>query len=414
MIGKVAWACGMVLVMAGCASSTSPRTSSAAVGSFGQDAAFVKEHTPVVELTDANGARVLVAPALQGRVLTSTAGGEAGPAYGWINKELFASGKLGPHINAFGGEDRFWIGPEGGQFSIFFAPGAPFDMEHWQTPAPIDTEAFDVVSKDRGQVTLRRQFTLTNYSKTKFDVRIDRQVRLLAPAQAWKQLHLEPGQDVKLVAFESMNRLTNVGKEPWTQSTGLLSIWILGMFNASPDAVVLVPYKQGPESELGPVVESGYFGSVPPDRLQAKEGIIYFRADAHFRSKIGVSPARAMGVLGSYDAGKKVLTLVQYSLPAGHADYVNSQWKLQDQPFTGDVANSYNDGPNALGTNLGNFYELESSSPAAALAPGQTAEHVQRTIHLTGDKAELDRVSQAVLGVHLDDIPRRLPARSNP
>jgi hypothetical protein len=26
-----------------------------------------------------------------------------------------------PHINVFGGEDRFWLGPEGGQFSIFFA-----------------------------------------------------------------------------------------------------------------------------------------------------------------------------------------------------------------------------------------------------------------------------------------------------
>jgi hypothetical protein len=36
--------------------------------------------------------------------------------FGWINRKLIASRKIQPHINVFGGEDRFWIGPEGGQF----------------------------------------------------------------------------------------------------------------------------------------------------------------------------------------------------------------------------------------------------------------------------------------------------------
>ena len=27
------------------------------------------------------------------------------------------------HVNVFGGEDRFWLGPEGGQYSIFFVKG---------------------------------------------------------------------------------------------------------------------------------------------------------------------------------------------------------------------------------------------------------------------------------------------------
>ena len=189
----------------------------------------------------------------------------------------------------------------------------------------------------------------------------------------------------------------------------MLSIWILGQFNASPDAVVLVPYKQGPSSQLGKIVESGYFGQVPANRLVAKDGVIYFRADAQYRSKIGVSPARAMPTLGSYDSEKKVLTLVQYTLDSSRSDYVNSQWKLQENPFSGNVANSYNDGPNATGSSLGNFYELESSSPAAELAPGKTAEHIHRTLHLTGDERQLDRIAQAVLGVRLTDIPQCLP-----
>ena len=69
--------------------------------------------------------------------MTSTAGGDAGLSFGWINRELIASGKMQPHMNAFGGEDRFWMGPEGGQFSIFFAKGAKFEFADWFTPAVI-------------------------------------------------------------------------------------------------------------------------------------------------------------------------------------------------------------------------------------------------------------------------------------
>ena len=42
--------------------------------------------------------------------------------------DIIASGKTQPHINVYGGEDRFWLGPEGGQFSIFFAKDAKFDL----------------------------------------------------------------------------------------------------------------------------------------------------------------------------------------------------------------------------------------------------------------------------------------------
>ena len=56
---------------------------------------------------------------------------------------------------------------------------------------------------------------------------------------------------------------------------------------------------------------------------------------------------------------------MNYSLPAGEREYVNSLWEIQDEPFRGDVVNSYNDGKLEDGTQLGPFYELESSSPAA-------------------------------------------------
>jgi hypothetical protein len=161
--------------------------------SFGADLAFLKQHTSVITLADETGrAQVVVAPAWQGRVVTSTAGGSDGPSFGWINRELIASRTLQPHINVFGGEDRFWLGPEGGQFSIFFAKGAKFDLEHWFTPPPIDTDAYQVVRQSRDSAQFRHDLQLTNYSGTTFSVRADRDVRLLAPAAAWKQLGLDP------------------------------------------------------------------------------------------------------------------------------------------------------------------------------------------------------------------------------
>ncbi len=378
--------------------------------SFGEDTAFLRRHTGLIVLSDEHGlAKMAVAPAWQGRVMTSTAGGDAGRSFGWINRELIASGKLLPHMNAFGGEDRFWMGPEGGQFSIFFARGARFEFADWQTPAVFDTLPFRVASQSANQAAFSAEFGLTNYSGARFDVAVSRVVRLLGTAAAWKTLGVPPDKNVSLVAYETDNQITNTGKDPWKKETGLLSVWILGMFNPSPSATIVAPIKSGPESERGPRVTSDYFGSIPPDRLVAKDDVVYLRADGKFRSKIGISPRRSKGVLGSYDADNKVLTIAQFTQPAGVTDYVNSLWKLQDNPFGGDAANSYNDGPATPGAKpMGPFFELESSSPAAALAPGESLSHVHRTIHLSGPESALDAVARATLGVSLSAIKTAL------
>jgi hypothetical protein len=386
--------------------ATASLTPRAGAATFGDDAAFLKGHTELIVLSDKSGhARVAISPAWQGRVMTSTAGGDAGRSFGWINRELIASGKLLPHMNAFGGEDRFWMGPEGGQFSIFFAPGARFELADWQTPAVFDTLPFKVVSQSPNQAAFAAEFELTNYSGTRFAVAVSRTVRVLDTAAAWKKLGVRPGQDVSLVGFETDNRITNTGQNAWKKETGLLSIWILGMFNPSPSATIVVPIKSGPEAPLGVKVTSDYFGSIPPERLVVKDGVVFLSADGKFRSKIGISPRRSKAMLGGYDADNRVLTLVQFSQPAGVTDYVNSLWKLQDNPYGGDAANSYNDGPPTPGAKpLGPFFELESSSPAAALAPGQSLSHVHRTLHLSGPEPALDAVARATLGVSLSAI----------
>ena len=374
--------------------------------SFGDDSAFLKKHTEVIVLTDKAGmAKVALVPGWQGRVMTSTTGGDAGPSFGWINRELIASGEIKPHMNAFGGEDRFWMGPEGGQFSIFFAKGKKFEFADWQTPAIFDTEPFKVVKKTDDHAVFGAEFSLTNYSGTVFKVSVARTVRLLSPDKAWKHLGVKAAKDVSLVAYTSDNKITNKGKEAWKKETGLLSVWILGMFNPSPSTTIVVPINAGSEAELGTKVTSDYFGQIPPDRLIVRDNVVFLRADGLFRSKIGVNPRRSKAILGSYDADNKVLTIVRFNQPKGVTDYVNSLWKLQDNPFSGDAENSYNDGPPTPGAKpMGPFYELESSSPAAALAPGESLTHTHRTIHITGPEPELDAIAKATLGVSLEGI----------
>jgi hypothetical protein len=387
----------------------------ASVGSaaeFGPDVDFLQKHAPVVVLSDsAGGARVAVVPAWQGRVMTSSAGGSNGTSFGWINRELIGTDKPQPHMNALGGEDRFWLGPEGGQFSVFFAPGAPFDLAHWYTPAAVDTEPYEVTRQERDRVTFRHAIDLTNYSGTRLQLELTREVRLLDPVAALREHAVDAvPKGVSAVAYESVNTVRNTGLKPWSRDTGLLSVWILGMYNASPAATIVAPFRRGPESELGPAVNAAYFGAIPPDRLVVKDGVVFFRADSNARGKIGFSPRRASPVVGGYDADSHTLTLVSYSRPAGATDYVNSMWEMQKNPFGGDVVNCYNDGPPAPGAKqLGHFFELESSSPALALAPGQAASHTHQTIHLQGDEAALDGIARAVLGVSLQDIRSVFP-----
>ncbi|MBN2317222.1 MAG: hypothetical protein JXM79_25075, partial [Sedimentisphaerales bacterium] len=373
---------------------------------FGDDMEFLNQHTDVVLLSDATGdSQVAVLPKMQGRVMTSTAAGVDGLSFGWINRELVASGKFNEHINAFGGEDRFWIGPEGGQYSIFFKHGVPFDFDHWFTPAPIDTESFQLVNKTQNTAILKKDMTLENYSQVVFNVHVDREVRVIERDEAVEALGITPVEMVKMVAYESKNTMTNAGEKPWTKETGLLSIWILGMYNPSPKTTVVVPYVTGPESELGPIVNDAYFGKIPAERLVIKDGVMYFSGDGKYRSKIGLSPKRSKPVLGSYDAINKVLTIVQYNKPKVPMEYVNSMWELQDEPYKGDVVNSYNDGPSEPGAKpLGPFYELETSSPAAALQPGDSISHTHRTFHLQGSEASLDPIAKALLGVSIGDI----------
>jgi len=124
-------------------------------------------------------------------------------------------------------------------------------------------------------------------------------VRVLEADEAWTALRAGPIAGVSLVAYESANRITNAGANPWRKDTGLLSIWILGMFKPSPATTIVVPIRAGRDAELGAKVTSDYFGAVPPDRLSVRDDVIFFSGDGRYRSKIGIGPRRSKGVLAA-------------------------------------------------------------------------------------------------------------------
>lgn len=375
-------------------------------GTFGYDLQFLKQyHKDLILLGDGSdaGAQIIILPAYQGRVMTSTADGNGGMSFGWINYDLIDSNKEEEHFHAFGGEERFWLGPEGGQFSIFFKKGDPFDFDHWYVPKAIDTEPFILVSSSKTEANFQREMNLKNYSGFEFNLRVNRHIRLLSKTEIPLLLGFPLPENLQVVGFESNNSITNTGNTPWTKEKGLLSIWILSMFNAGNKTTIAVPYKQGNENDLGKLVTDDYFGKVPVDRLKIKNGIIFLNADANYRSKIGISPKRALPILASFDQVNEVLTIAQFSLPEFPADYVNSLWEIQENPFEGDVVNAYNDGF-IDGKQMGKFYELESSSPAATLNVGESMHHVHRTIHLKGNSNELNEVTKTLLGIHLSEF----------
>lgn len=370
---------------------------------YSEDKSFLKKYCDLIELNNGN-AKVLLSKDYQGRVFTSTATGDKGLSFGWINYNFFKSGKVSTQFNPYGGEERLWLGPEGGPFSIYFEKGKEQKFENWVVPKEIDVLAFDVVRKTPQSVSFQKEFTLKNYTGTILNIGIERTVKLLKSKEVESILNCTIDKSLEYVAYESENILINKGVTEWNKQTGVLSLWVLSMFSPSTVGVVFIPFKkESAESNLSGIVTDDYFGKVPGDRLLIKDGIIYFKTDGKYRSKIGVSPKFALPYCGSYDSQKQVLTLLWFSLPNDPSEYVNSKWGNQD-PFKGDVVNSYNDGPVEDGSIMGPFYEIESSSPAAYLSHGQKIIHTQRIFHITGDEKKLSLITEKIFNLSITEI----------
>jgi hypothetical protein len=366
--------------------------------SFGEDLNFLKKHLSVIELSNEN-AKVIIAPELQGRVLTSSSQGLEGRSYGWVNRKRVEEGPIAKNNNT-GGEDRLWFGPEYGKYAIFFKAGDAMIGANVKVPNPIDSESFELISQNDSEVLFEKEMSFFNYSNYQFNIKVKRRIKLFSNFQIEEKLNINLNENIHAVGFGSENTLINTSDNTWSRDTGLLSIWNIGAFYPSEQLTVVLPLKKKATNI------TNYWSEAGTDRLIIKDEVAYYKADANYLHKIGVLPSLAKAVFGSYDAERGVLTIVKYSLNPD-AIYVNSQWDDNVDPYKGDAINVFNDGVTDEGEGpFGPFYELETSSSTKALASQESITHNHYTFHFEGNKEALNKICKSILNVSLEDIKK--------
>lgn len=374
-------------------------------GTFGYDVDYLSEKDTglIVLKSDDERAQLILSAKYQAKVFTSTANGSEGNSHGFVNYRFFDAGIVDEHMNGFGGENRFWLGPEGGQYSIYFAPGSEQVYDNWHTPKAIDIEAWGTKNVTNKEATFTKEMELPNYVGRTLHLEVERRITLLEDGQVEQGLSVTIPEGVSSVAYATENKITNRNDFEWTEETGTVCIWMLDMYNPSDEAVTVIPYNEGDKDELGKVVTSDYFGEIVAERLIDEEGVLYFKTDGKSRGKLGMNAKRATAVAGNYDPVTKRLTIITFDV---HPDdtYLNQEWNPERDPLVGDALNAYNDGPLEDGSIMGPFLELESSSPGAFLKPGETLTHRHNVYHFVGNMNDLSSLSEALLGVSLEKV----------
>jgi len=393
-----------VLTAFGCKQNKKDSMESYAKGTFGYDLHYLSQRdNPVVLTGDDTSSQVIVSPKYQGKVFTSTADGLNGKSLGYLNYDALASDEINEHMNGYGGENRFWLGPEGGRFSVYFKPGTEQVYDNWHTPKPTDTEPWNVVSSSRKSITMEKEMEVMNYMGNTLRLKIGRSVKLFEKGAIQSMLGITPGNNVKSVGYATENSITNLNDFRWTQETGTVCIWMLDMFNTAPKSLSIIPFNEGSEKDLGTIATTDYFGEIPKNRFKVKNGLAFLKTDGNNRNKIGMNATRTKAIAGNYDPDAGRLTISTFDVDPG-AVYLNQEWNPTKDPLLGDALNAYNDGPLEDGSIMGPFLELESCSPAAFIAPGETLSHNHNVFHFVGEEEGLTVITEKLLGISIKEL----------
>lgn len=373
-------------------------------GTFGYDLNYLSKNDSLIVLkSEDEKAQVIVSAKYQAKVFTSTTNGVDGNSLGFVNYKFFDANVIDEHMNGYGGENRFWLGPEGGQYSIYFAPETEQVHANWHTPKAIDIEVWDLRSASTKEAVLSKDMKLKNYQGNTLDISVDRRISILSDLEIANQLGISLPDGVSAIAYETDNKITNKNDYEWTKETGTVCIWMLDMFNPSDSAITIIPYNIGDEDEMGVIATTDYFGEIPTDRLKDMDGVIYLKTDGKYRSKLGLNGKRTTGIAGNYDPIAQRLTLITFDV-SPQETYLNQEWNPERDPLKGDALNAYNDGPLEDGSIMGPFLELESCSPAAFLKPDESLSHMHNVFHFVGDEVSLSNISEKLLGVRLEQV----------
>jgi len=347
--------------------------------------------------------RLLVAPDLSARIMAVSMGGPKDYNFGFVKPEAVKNRGKDPQFNAYGGALRWWAGPEGGQYGVAFPPGTKeFDLGSWHISEQYNGKPFEVAYPRQGtgaSALMGAEFRIANASGARFHIGVTCRISLIANPLEKTRARKGGSSGLGHFGYFSETTFENLSDEPLRKETGLLSIWMLGMYVAGPRTWVVAPFER---SGAGKVVTDTYFSEagIGGDRLivNEKAGYLMFRADARERSKIGLSRSRASSVIGSVDLSRNLFTLWRFPVRR-RMPYVNSLWERQRWPYAGDVTNAYNDDGA-----FGDFYELECSSHALSLAPSERFCFPLEIHHYSGDRdrGQLLQTANRLLGRKVD------------
>ncbi len=386
------------------------KNNGAKLWSIGQEMAFLSKYNVEVKVLRNDESMLIYSPKYQGRVLTSAFGDEKSPSIGWYNREVLGFGNVDLRKSIVGGEDVFVIGPEGGDSSIYFEQGALFTEENRKQPEMISSKSWKVVSSSKTQVRFESEGEIVNARGKKFNVKAEREVSLLSRSDVAKILGIEIPTNLKLVAFQSMNKLTNVGANDWTETFGMLNMGTKSCFNANKTVNTFVPFRPGDASKLGDVVRDNVFdsalgASLSADRISVNDDYIRFKCDGMHMSGIGVSARRSEGIVLSYDDKNSILTIILYIKPSGNRAYFPVSWRNSQAGFDGDAISVFNNGPASKNIYYADmFYEIATHSPALNLSKGKSQFHLQRTFHFHGSEYDLDLLAYKLTGISLKQL----------
>ena len=359
----------------------------------------IKFKTNIVELTTNEGkARLLIAPELNGKILTSTNNYLTGNSNGWIDTCQLSSDEV--NAESIGGEERIWLGPLGGQHSFYYQQIEPLDENNWLVPYPIGKKGFSILAVNENNIKLQKEITITNFFGTTFTLELLRDIKVLNHSEIQENLDLEIDYSVNFVAYQSTHHLINKGNKTWSKNTGLVSLWSAGMFEGSDSTTVIIPLLE--KSNLNAIYQ--YMGTLDSNRIKIiQDRFLLFKADGKYRSKIGIPKNLAPYIYGCYSKEKNRLTIVQYCQTSDTL-YSNSYVNIQKSPYKGEVIPIYNNGTMDYSpTNTASFFELESTSAMKELKPLDTLKHWHRFYHFSGTEKQLNAISKKILGLSLKD-----------
>jgi hypothetical protein len=316
---------------------------------------------------------------------------------GFIDVKAFREGIKDIWDN-WGGEERYWLCPEGGQFGLMFRDQCEC-FAHYHVQEGINNKPYEVleVSPQTKSLTMGSTMQLKNKLGTEFDVEVTRRITIMDSCP----YSLGCGDAINFVGFQSESSLTNIGAKSFSRETGALAHWHFGQFLPGDRVIVVIPYCSGDHTD--PPIRKDYFkdfcvgGAMPPNRYQILNNSVLFKANGRVRTKIGQNRSRATGLLGSYNLQTDEMILMDYDFYP-QLEYAASYWYEQPQPYHGDVISFSAEGPDRPGGSPGRCYELESMSPAMFLSPGETFTWRTRTMHLIGPKRAMATICQRFLG----------------